>query len=141
MFSGANMGVTLAAIAALFPIFQFFLVRRRESQDREFKVFHSLIEQLVSAERLYIDRQIAVVFELRHFKRYFECTERILLGMKETLGEDAKGERLFREMDLTLAYIRKRRRWRRGYPRDNRYRGIHPPQRENTELAKSAGVS
>ena len=115
LFSGINPGLTLAAIAALFPIFQFFLVRRRESQDREFTIFHSLIERLVSPEKdkpMMIDRQIAVIFELRHFKRYFECTQRILSDLKAQWYGQEKSGRIIAEIDFTLAYISKRRKWR-----------------------------
>jgi hypothetical protein len=109
--SGANVGVAIAAIAALFPIYQFFLVRRRESLDREFKTYHSLIEQLVSPGEkpgMFLDRQIAMVFELRHFKRYFECTHRILLGLRETWNAQPQNARLIKEIDLSLTYIKKK---------------------------------
>lgn len=116
LHSGVSVGATVAAIAALFPIFQFFLVRRRESQDSEFKIYHLRIEQLVSPEKdkpvMYIDRQIAVVFELRHFKRYFECTQRLLSDLKENWKGQPNSVRLIREIEFTLAYIEKKRLWR-----------------------------
>jgi hypothetical protein len=110
--SGLNVGAVGAAIAFAFSVFQFVAVRRRESLDKEFDKYHLLIERLVSPNQAgvsYLDRQIATVFELRHFPRYFECTERILTGLKEAWGGNPAWSRLLQEMDLTLAFIRSHR--------------------------------
>jgi hypothetical protein len=67
-----------------------------------------LIERLVSPGeqgKLFLDRQIAIVFELRHFPRYFECTERILTGLKQSWGGQPEISRLIHEIELTLKHI------------------------------------
>jgi hypothetical protein len=105
------VGAVGAAIAFTFSVVQFVIVRSRESRDREFEKYHALIEQLVSPGEkgvMFLDRQIAMLFELRHFPRYFECTQRILLGLRETWGGNEKWSRLIQEIDLTLAYIKKK---------------------------------
>src|SRR6202140_5959726 len=86
-----------AAIAFVFSVFQFVSVRKREAREREFDKYHPLIEHLVSPGEkgaLFLDRQIAVVFELRHFPRYYECTERILSGLKQSWVNGKGNERL-----------------------------------------------
>src|SRR3979411_173030 len=98
-----------AAGAFVFSVFQFLSVRKRESLEREFDKYHSLIEGLVSPSEkgfMFLDRQIAVVFELRHFSRYFECTERILSGLKQSWLNEKGTERLIQEIDLTLNFIK-----------------------------------
>ena len=104
ILSGLSLTAIVAAIASIFSIVQFVLVRKRESREREFDKYHSLIESLVSPtkEGIFLDRQIAVVFELRHFNRYFECTRRILTGLKQTWGKDEKNLRVVQEIGLTL---------------------------------------
>ena len=101
-----------AAIAFVVSVFQFLSVRKRESREREFDKYHLLIKQLVSPDErgaTFLDRQIAVVFELRHFPRYYECTERILSGLRQTWLSEKDYMRLIQEIDLTLAYIKGRK--------------------------------
>jgi hypothetical protein len=108
--SGVSVGAVGVAIAFAFSVVQFVIVRSRESRDREFDKYHSLIKQLVAPDEkgsMYLDRQIAVLFELRHFPRYFECTQRILSGLKET-WKAPSWSRLIQEIDLTQAYINKK---------------------------------
>jgi hypothetical protein len=82
--------------------------RRAEARERAFQAFHKLVKDLVSpdpaAGGLYLDRQAAVVFELRHFPRYYEFTERMLQSLKEHWKSD-QWPRLAKEIDLTLEYI------------------------------------
>jgi len=97
-----------AAIAFVVSIFQFLSVRKREARDREFDKYHLLIERLVSPGDKggpFLDRQIAVVFELRHFPRYYECTERILFGLQHAWLNRDGTDRLMQEIRLTLKYI------------------------------------
>jgi hypothetical protein len=51
-----------------------------------------------------MDRQIAVVFELRNFKEYFEVTLRMLEGLRETWA-DPRFNRLTEEIGHTIDYI------------------------------------
>jgi hypothetical protein len=110
-----------AAIAFVFSVYQFLSVRKRESKQKEFDQYHSLIEKLVAPSvgktQVFLDQQIAVVFELRNFPRYFELTERILSGLRNTWLQQqgwANYDRLIQELGLTLRYIqdyRRRRIW------------------------------
>lgn len=55
-----------------------------------------------------LDRQIAVIFELRNFKEYFPVTLRILKGLKVSwaeYGSEEKRGRLQKELDLSIEYI------------------------------------
>ena len=105
-----------AAVAFIWSVAQFLVQRRRESRERQFEMYHRLVKELVSPDyaggTMWIDRQAAVVFELRHFPRYYEYTERMLKGMRDWLSKDKQDEtrarRLLEEIDLTLAHIRKR---------------------------------
>jgi hypothetical protein len=111
--TGLNATAVGTAIAFVFSVFQFLSVRKRESREREFDKYHLLIEHLVSPDEkgnVFLDRQIATVFELRHFPRYYECTDRILSGLKQSWSgrREVDLSRLMREVDLTLEYIRKR---------------------------------
>ncbi len=109
------LGVLGAAIAFMWSIVQFILVRKRDEQHREFEVYHRLIKELVSpdpeSKSVWIDRQTAVLFELRRFKRYHEHTLRTLLGLREKWANDPefKFPRLLEELDLTVTHIRKKR--------------------------------
>jgi hypothetical protein len=103
----------IAGITFFWNIVQFLWTRARESRERQFATYHSLVKQLVEGDspNVSIDRQAAVVFELRHFPRYYGYTERMLNGLKQTWRETAK-PRLIDEIDLTLAFIRRKWRYR-----------------------------
>ena len=109
------LGVLGAAITFVWSAIQFILVRRKEQQAHEFQAFHRLIKELVSPDEInkfiWIDRQMAVVFELRHFNRYYDVTVRRLSGLREKWCADPefRWTRLIEEIDLTLEHIRKQK--------------------------------
>lgn len=77
-------------------------------KDQRFRTYHDLLDQLVNEQRypdrkIKLDRQIAIIFELRNFPEYFEVTKRIFEGLKEDWSEGSP--RAIKEIDLTLQYI------------------------------------
>jgi hypothetical protein len=113
-WSSSNAAVLsiLGAVAVfIWPIVQWVVQRRAEGREREFQAFHKLVRELVSPDSaegvMWIDRQAAVAFELRHFPRYYEFTERMLLGLKRKWADDPNFQwpRLIEEIDLTLKHI------------------------------------
>lgn len=89
------------------------LQRRAEAEQRQFQAFHDIVEKVVSplptGGLFNYDRQAAVIFELRHFPRYFDFTERMLLRLKKKWTNEqpphAHVGMLIEEVDLTLKYI------------------------------------
>lgn len=115
--NAAALGVVLAATPIVYTMIQFILARRAEAKRVRFETYHSLIKQLVERENpdhpMRLDRQIAVVFELRNFKHYYEVTLRILRGLKadwssSEYGPVEKRARLIAEIDLAIAHISKK---------------------------------
>jgi hypothetical protein len=113
--NAAALGVLLAAGPVIWGIVQFILVRRAEEKKIRFETYHSLIKQLVERENpdqpMKLDRQTAVVYELRDFKHYFPVTLRILKGLREDwsdYGPKEKRDRLLKEIDLAIEYIEKK---------------------------------
>jgi hypothetical protein len=88
--NGTALGVVIAAIPILWAVVQYIRIRRAEDRRVQFTTFHDLIQQLVEPEdpnkTMRLDRQIAVIFELRSrtFKRYYPVKLRILEGLKST---------------------------------------------------------
>jgi hypothetical protein len=109
----AIIGALIAAITFFWNIVQFLWTRTQESRERQFETYHNLVKALVEEDSpdVYVDRQAAVVFELRHFPRYYGYTERMLSGLKETWREKRK-PRILNEIDLTLEYVQRRWRYR-----------------------------
>ncbi|HEX8350056.1 MAG TPA: hypothetical protein VF598_08835 [Hymenobacter sp.] len=110
----AKYGSALSAIGAVIAFFwtviQFLTVRAREAKNREFETFHKLIKDLVEPPNpdgaLYVDRQCAIMFELRFFPRYYPVITRTLQGLKSKwMASDGKYERLIDELNITLKYI------------------------------------
>ena len=111
--NAAGLGILGAAIAFAWSVIQFILDRRKDLQTKEFEAYHRLVKELVSpdagTQTIWIDRQAAVVFELRHFPRYYDFTERMLGNLKRKWEADPnfKWPHLINEIELTLSYIKK----------------------------------
>jgi len=111
------MEIAIPLLVVLIPLayqaWQFLDQRKRELRDKRFEIFHRLIRDLVEPPEgrdvIKLDRQIAIVFELRNFPEYEEVTERILKGLQEhwskQTNEFADYSRLIAEVDLTLGYL------------------------------------
>jgi len=113
--AAAALGIFGAAIAFIVSTTLQIFQRKAEAREREFQAFHKLVKELVSPDPAdgvtRIDRQAAVVFELRHFPLYYEFTERMLVGLKKNWSADPNLQwpRLIEEIDLTLKHIQKNR--------------------------------
>jgi hypothetical protein len=109
--NAAILTILGAVVAFIWSAWQFLDQRRRESNERQFQTFHNLIKQLVEPDTpdqpMSLDRQAAVVFELRHFPRYFELSERMLKHLRKAWDEP-RYARLIEEIDLTLERMHKR---------------------------------
>lgn len=74
----------VTAIPVIWAAFQYILIKRAEEKDRNFRTYHRLIKELVqgdgvkSEDPVYLDRQVAVIYELRNFPTYYPVTLRIL---------------------------------------------------------------
>jgi hypothetical protein len=108
------MGYFIAIIVVLLPIiyqaWQYLDQRKQELKDKRFEIYHRLIKELVQptdSENIYIDRQVAIIYELRNFPEYAEVSIRILNGLNETWSKNQNIEkRLFTEIELTLTYLK-----------------------------------
>jgi hypothetical protein len=113
--NGTALGGIIAAIPIFWAIIQFIRIRRAEARRVQFTTYHDLIKQLVQPEDsdqgMKIDRQVAVIFELRRFEHYYPVTLRILQGLRAdwaAFGAVGPGARLINEIDLTIADIQKK---------------------------------
>ena len=113
--NAATLGVVLGIGPTVWAIIQYTLSRRAEAKRQQFETYHALIKQLVKREDanqpMRLDRQIAVVFELRRFKHYYPVTLRIFKGLKQDwaeYGPPAKRSRLQEELDLAIEEIERK---------------------------------
>lgn len=97
-----------AMITFVFAIYKYQIERKTTLFWKEFEVFHKLIKELVepSCENSskYLDRQIAIVFELRNYKRYYPVSLRILKGLKKSWGKP-EFKRIIDEIDISIKHI------------------------------------
>lgn len=114
---GILVAIFSAIAGALWQAWRYASDRRREANQRQFEAYHRLVKELVSPEEesgaMYADRQSAVVFELRHFPRYYEFTVRMLKGLKKK-AESAPSfpcpalTQVTQEIQFTLDFISNR---------------------------------
>ena len=115
----AALGLIIAVLPVAWSIWRYFGLKRKEQRSERFRTYHLLIKQLVQPDEgddsMKLDRQLAIVFELRRFPEYYEPSLRILKGLRSSWGEKGNFGRLFDEMDVTIALIEKRSRpfWKR----------------------------
>lgn len=112
--NSAALAIIGASIAFAWSLIQWIATRNREQRIHEFEAYHRLIKELVSPDpttgSTWIDRQAAVVFELRHFPRYYEFSERALGNLRSKWSADPNftWPYLLEEIDRTLKYIREK---------------------------------
>jgi hypothetical protein len=111
-----NYGVSLSAIGAtiafIWGAFKYLVERRSTHYWREFEVFHTLVKELVEPQNqekaMYVDRQAAIMFELRNFKRYYPYSLRMLNGLRiKWSAVPNQYPRLIEEIELTIEFLEK----------------------------------
>ena len=109
-----TLGLFVAALPVLWAIWSYFALKRKELRSERFWIYHLLIKRLVQPdekdEDMRLDRQLAVVFELRRFPEYYDPSLRILKGLRSTWGGNLKYKRLLDEMDVSITKIEKKSR-------------------------------
>ncbi|MCL1826139.1 MAG: hypothetical protein FWG26_09440 [Betaproteobacteria bacterium] len=107
---GNQLSAISAVLAFLFGVYKYLEERRESHYWKEFEVFHKLVKELVepSGENrtLYIDRQAAIIFELRNFKRYYPYSLRMLIGLHSRWSAvPDRFSRLLEELNLTIQFL------------------------------------
>ena len=110
---GSQLSALGAALAFIFGVYKFQVERKATFFWKEFEVFHKLVKELVEPpseqSAMYVDRQAAVMFELRSFKRYYPYSLRMLKGLREKwVAVPNQFPRLIEELDLTIKHIEKK---------------------------------
>jgi hypothetical protein len=111
----AALSILGAAVAFVVSTWLQVNQRRAEANERQFHAYHDVLDKVVSPKPTnglyYWDRQVAFIFELRHFPRYYDLTDRLLTGIRKKWLAEATpaSERLIAEVDLTLKYIESRK--------------------------------
>jgi hypothetical protein len=104
----ASMGL----LTFFWTAYKYFDTRKRDQDLKEFENYHKLIKELVQPEdekeRMYVDRQTAILYELRNFKRYYPFSYRTLVSLK-IKWEKVPGQfpRLLEELNLTINFLEK----------------------------------
>jgi len=107
------VAIILAVIPAIWSFIRYLNLKNRQLQFERFKIYHQLIKDLVQPETdgksMMLDRQIAIVFELRNFPEYYELTLRTLQGLERQWDTGHPLiKRLLYEMALTIKYIKRK---------------------------------
>lgn len=100
-----------AAIAmigtGIWTVWQFAAGKRAETKKHQFEAYHHLVKQLVEGDApelpTRVDRQIAVIYELKNFPLYFPVTRRVLIGLQKDWG--GRVVRVDAEIAITLGDI------------------------------------
>ena len=119
--NAGTLSLIFAALPVAWAVLRYLALKRQQMRSQRFKVYHLLIRQLVEREEkdrpMMLDRQLAVVFELRRFPEYYEPTLRILRGLRQSWEHQTKQgdphKRLLEEIEATIRKIEKNSKmWR-----------------------------
>ena len=102
------IGILVGYISIIQPIVGLTRSQNRINKEQRFKTYHELVDHFSGANGTpKLDRQIAVVFELRRFKEYHPVTKRILTDWKnlQLNATDQNQNRLIEEINKTLSFI------------------------------------
>lgn len=109
----AGLTIIVSLLAAVYKFAQYVNIRRKEQTQKEFENYHSLIKNLSQPDTpgvpIKLDRQVAVVYELRAFPKYKDVTIRILqhwLALREKDPNNEACAVLYKEMHLTVDYLK-----------------------------------
>ncbi len=110
---GGQVSALGAAIAFIFGLYKYQSERKAAFFWKEFEVYHKLVKELVEPPTeggaLYVDRQSAIIFELRNFRRYYPYSLRMLIGLREKWGAvPNRFPRLVNELNLTIRFLERR---------------------------------
>jgi hypothetical protein len=108
---GIIISILVVTAPAIWNFIVFLSLKNKEIAHNRFKIYHELIENLVQSDKPKLDRQIAIIFELRNFKEYFELTTRILEGLRNT-WDKPENSRIINEIDITITYIENNVKWK-----------------------------
>jgi hypothetical protein len=110
---GSQFSAIGAAIAFIFGVYKFQAERKAAHYWKEFEVYHKLVKELVEPPdkegAMYVDRQAAIMYELRNFKRYYPYSLRMLKGLKlKWVAVPDQFPRLLEELEITIEFLEKR---------------------------------
>lgn len=118
-----SLAVLVAVLVAACGFVHYLSTRRSEERGKQYDRYHQLLEDLnvgADGSGQYLDRQIAVIYELRNFPEYWPVTLRILSAslprwekaMRESalvaVGLGGRVNTVYQEARLTIMFIERR---------------------------------
>jgi hypothetical protein len=108
---GTQLSAIGAAIVFGFGVYKFQVERQTELFWKEFEVYHKLVKELVEPPEqgapIYVDRQAAIIYEMRNFERYYPFTLRMLEGLNQEWASASNlHPRLLKEIRLTIEHLK-----------------------------------
>lgn len=108
----AGLIISGSIIAGAFKFWQFVDIGNKDERQRDFNNYHNLIKRLLVDEKSgnpFIDVQIASVYELRNFSRYYYVTKIILNRLKNRIEKEDSQKELIDEIEKTIEFIKKKK--------------------------------
>lgn len=88
-----GLGILGAAVAFIWSVTQFWLQRRRESNEKQFGAYHNLVRELVSPDtngKMWIQRQAAVIFRIASLSSSLRIHRAVAREPQEQMGERSR---------------------------------------------------
>lgn len=106
----ALIGGIASLLTLIWTVYQYNDKRKREQDLKDFENYHKLIKELVQPDEnnvMWVDRQTAIIYELRNFKRYYAHSYRSIKGLREKWGKvPNQYPRIIDECDRTIKFLK-----------------------------------
>jgi hypothetical protein len=102
-----------AALAIIWNIYKYVDTKKTEINHKEFELFQKLIQNLVKPNdekgTMFVDQQTVMLFELRHFPRYYSYSLRTVEGLYEKWKNvPNQFPRLLDEAEKTIEFLKQK---------------------------------
>jgi hypothetical protein len=111
VFVSTNLAVLTAlagVLTAMMAALRYFMERAKDARWKEFDTYHKMVKDFVQAEdkdsAMMIDRQCALIYEFRFFRRYYPQTLRMFRFLKAYSGS-WQHERIQAELEAGINAI------------------------------------
>lgn len=111
-------GIISAIVAVVlfgYPIWRWFAIKRQEASARQFDIYHKMIQELVEPApggTMRVQRQMAVIYELRNFRSYYPASYRITKSLHHSWSAGVNiFPDLLTELVLAQAFFKRKKRW------------------------------
>lgn len=103
------IAIIISFFAVVLPLWQFLGSKRDEQRQIQFLNYHDkILKKLANLKQEEsVDAQVAVIYEMRNYFKYYDLSKRRLIALYEKWKKEKADPTILEEIKLTIEYIDK----------------------------------